>query len=109
MKKKVLKKWATRVMFAANMYIITDNNLELVVIRSNKLSAKFIGRVLSNLSFKHFMESEFDIHFMPTVEIDKDSGAFYVRPHLDKSCDYYFKGFMNNDGKIEMFLYVIRK
>lgn len=109
MKKKVLKKWATRVMFAANMYIITDNNPELVVIRSNKLSASFVGRVLSSQSFKYFMRSEFNIDFMPNIEWDESTKACYVRPHLDKSYDYYFKGFMDEDGDINMFLYKIAK
>lgn len=107
MKKRVLKKWATRVMFASDMYAITDNKPELVIIRSNKLSAKFIGRALSSQSFKHFMRTEFNIHFMPNIERNESTGVFYMRPHLDKFCDYYFKGFMNENGEIEMFLYPI--
>lgn len=106
MKKKVMKKWASRIIFATDFYYVNnDSEKEKIGSRlADKVSAKFIARAMTYPSFKHFMQKEMGINFKPNYKYDSVNHAIYIDRHFDKTTDYHYEGIMASDGTIDMYL-----
>ena len=107
MKKKVLKKWATRILLATDFYFVVDsdkNEIDKVINRSTNVSSKFVARALTYPSFKNFIKKDCDAEFKPNFKYYNDNHVIYLDAHFYQSSkDCYFEAFMYPDGHIDMF------
>lgn len=109
MKKKVLKKWATRIIRASNFKYNTDEGPVDIAYTDKTVSGKFVARALANKSFKHYMKEELGIIIMPTFKYDEERGNIYMDRYFDKNHKYYFDTFIKDmDEKAESFVNVAK-